>query len=90
MKEILEHKGIKIGTLLDHIEKIIEKDRDFDINSLKEEVPTGKFKKIYMAFKDLYGENREFLLSPIKNKLGDGFTYEELRLVRLFVKKSLG
>lgn len=89
IKEILNHKGIKIGTLLDHIEKIIEKDPDFDITHLKKEVPTGKYKKIWMAFRELYGSNRDFLLAPIKNKLGNAFTYEELRIVRLFVKRNL-
>ncbi len=88
MKEILEHKGIKIGTLLDHIEKIITEDPDFDIKHLKDEIPTGKYKKIWMAFRELYGENRDFLLNPIKNKLGSAYTFEELRIVRLFVKRN--
>jgi hypothetical protein len=89
IKEILEHKGIKIGTLLDHIEKIVETDPTFDISHLKGEVPTGKYKKIWMAFREMFGENREFLLNPIKNKLGSAYTYEELRIVRLFVKRNL-
>ncbi|MFA5652361.1 MAG: helix-turn-helix domain-containing protein [Candidatus Paceibacterota bacterium] len=89
MKEILEHKGIKIGTLLDHIEKILEADSSFDISHLKKEIPAGKYKKIWMAFRELFGENREFLLNPIKNKLGSAYTYEELRIVRLFVKRNL-
>jgi predicted ATPase len=89
LKEILEHKGIKIGTLLDHIEKIVEEDPGFDINHLKTEVQTGKYKKIWMAFRELFGENRDFLLTPIKNKLGTAYTYEELRIVRLFVKRNL-
>ncbi len=89
LKEILEIKGVKIGTILDHIEKIITEDPTFDINHLKKEVPTGKYKKIWMAFRELYGENRDFLLSPIKNKLGLAYTYEELRIVRLFVKRNL-
>jgi len=89
LKEILEHKGVKLGTILDHIEKIIEKDPDLNINHLKEEVPPGKFKKIYMTFREMYGENRDFLLAPVKNKLGDGFSYEELRITRLFVKRNL-
>jgi len=42
-----------------------------------------------MAFRNMYGENRDFRLAPVRNALGDGFTYEELRIVRLFVKKSL-
>jgi hypothetical protein len=89
IKEILEIKGVKIGTILDHIEKIVTENPNININHLKEEVPTGKFKKAYMTFKEMYGENRDFLLSPIKNKLGTTFTYEELRVVRLFVKRNL-
>jgi len=89
IKEILQIKGVKIGTILDHIEKIITAEPDFNINHLKEEIPTGKYKKIWMAFRELYGENRDFLLAPIKNKLGTAYTYEELRIVRLFVKRNL-
>ena len=89
LKEILQHKGVKIGTLLDHIEKIIEKDPQFDVAHLQKEVPAGKFKKIYQTFRDLYGENRDFLLAPVKTKLGDGYSYEDLRVVRLFVRKYL-
>ena len=89
IKEILDIKGVKIGTILDHIEKIIAEDSSFDITHLKKEVPTGKYKKIWMVFRELYGENRDFLLSPIKNKLGTAYTYEELRIVRLFVKRNL-
>ena len=89
IKEILQIKGVKIGTILDHIEKIISAEPDFNINHLKEEIPTGKYKKIWMAFRELYGENRDFLLAPIKNKLGIAYTYEELRIVRLFVRRNL-
>jgi len=89
IKEILQHKGVKIGTVLDHIEKIVAEDSNFDISHLKKEIPTVKYKKIWMAFRELYGENRDFLLSSIKNKLGNAYTYEELRIVRLFVRRNL-
>ncbi len=89
LKEIVDIKGVKIGTIIEHIEKILKEEPDFDISHLKNEVPAGKFKKIWMAFKELYGENRDYLLAPVKNKLGDSFTFEELRIVRLFVKKNL-
>ncbi|MFH1627046.1 MAG: AAA family ATPase [bacterium] len=89
LREILKIKGIKTGTLLDHIEKIIAEDAMFNINHLKKEVPAGKYKNIYMVFRELYGENRDFLLAPVKNKLGLAYTYEELRIVRLFVKRNL-
>ncbi|MBU6370804.1 MAG: AAA family ATPase [Patescibacteria group bacterium] len=89
LREIVSHKGVTLGTILDHIEKILDKEPDFDIAHLRDEVPPGKFKKIYLTFRDMFGENRELLLAPVKNKLGAGFTYEELRLVRLFVRKSV-
>jgi len=85
----LEIKGVKIGTILDHIEKIVTEDPSFDITHLKDEVPATKYKKIWMTFKELYGENRDFLLAPIKNKLGTAFSYEEIRIVRLFVKRNM-
>ncbi len=88
LAEIMEHRGVKLGTVLDHIEKIIEKEPDFDIAHLKNEVSAAKFKKIYMLFRDMYGENRDFLLAPVKAKIGEGYSYEELRIVRLFVKKN--
>ncbi|MFA6797228.1 MAG: AAA family ATPase [Candidatus Paceibacterota bacterium] len=88
LKEILEIKGVKIGTILEHIEKILKENPDLDISHLKSEVPAGKFKKAWMTFCELYSENRDYLLAPVRNKLGDSFTYEELRIVRLFVRKS--
>lgn len=89
LKEMLEIKGVKLGTLLEHIEKIVAENPDFNISYLRDEVPAGKFKKAYMMFRDMYGENRDFLLAPVRNKLGEGFSYEELRIIRLFARRGL-
>ena len=89
LKEIINIRGLKQSTIIDHIEKLLVKYPDLKINHLKEELTANKFKKAWMCFKENYGDNREFLLAPIKNKLGDSFTYEELRIVRLFVKRNL-
>ena len=89
IREIAKIRNIKIETVVSNIEKIVEKDQNFDISPLKKEISSDKFKKIWITFKDLYGENRDLLLAPIKNKLGAGFTYEEIRIVRLFVKRGL-
>lgn len=89
ISDIANARGITKESVISNIEKILAKEPDFDISKLKDGIDTSKFKKIYMTFKDLYGENRELLLAPVKNKLGAGFTYEDLRIVRLFVKKSL-
>ena len=89
IKEIIAIRGIKQGTIIDHIEKLLIKYPDLNINHLKNELTANKFKKAWMTFREMYGENRDFLLAPIKNKLGDSFTYEELRIVRLFAKRNL-
>ena len=89
LKEIINIRGLKQSTILDHIEKLLVKYPDLEIKHLRNELTVNKFKKAWMCFRENYGENREYLLAPIKNKLGDSFTYEELRIVRLFVKKNL-
>ena len=89
LKEMITIRGIKLSTILDHIEKLLVKYPDLDINHLKEELTPNKFKKAWMSFRENFGENRDFLLAPIKNKLGSNFTYEELRIVRLFAKRNL-
>ena len=89
LREIAKSKNIQVETVLTHLEKIIYKEPNFDISSLRSEIPAEKFKKIWKVFKDQYGDNRDLLLAPIKNKLGSGFTYEDIRIVRLFLRNSL-
>lgn len=91
LNEIINAKGLKISTVLDHLEKLLIEDSNLDIRSLEGEIPPTKFKKIWRAFNDIYGDNREMRLSPVMKILGGekaGFSFEDLRLVRLFLKKK--
>jgi hypothetical protein len=91
LNEIMNAKGTKIGTVLDHIEKLLDEDPKLDIRHLEGEISVNKFKKIYKAFNDIYGDNRELRLTPVMKILekdNSGFTFEDLRLVRLFLKKK--
>ena len=91
LNEIANAKGSKIGTILDHLEKLLAEDPALDIRGLEGELPASKFKKIYKAFNDIYGDNRELRLTPVMKILGgenSGFVFEDLRLVRLFLKKK--
>jgi len=90
MNEIANAKGTKIGTVFDHLEKLLAEDPKLDIRHLENEISVNKFKKIYKAFNDIYGDNRELRLTPVMKLLGDeksGCSFEDLRLVRLFLKK---
>ncbi len=91
LNEIANLRGTKIGTVLDHLEKILNEDANLDIRQLEGEITATKFKKIYRAFNDIYGDNRELRLTPVMKILGgenSGLTFEDLRLVRLFLKKK--
>jgi len=91
LNEIANAKGSKVGTILDHLEKLLAEDSSLDIRHLESEISTTKFKKIYKAFNDIYGDNRELRLSPVMKILGgenSGYVFEDLRLVRLFLKKK--
>jgi len=91
LNEIANAKGTKIGTVLDHLEKLLIEDYKLDIRHLESEISVSKFKKIYRAFNDIYGDNRELRLTPVMKVLGgenSGVSFEDLRLVRLFLKKK--
>ncbi len=91
LNEIANAKGTKIGTVFDHLEKLLSEDPKLDIRHFESEISVNKFKKIYKAFNDIYGDNRELRLTPIMKILGGekkGFSFEDLRLVRLFLKKK--
>jgi hypothetical protein len=91
INEIANAKGTKVGTVFDHLEKLLAEDPKLDIRHLENEISVNKFKKIYKAFNDIYGDNRELRLTPVMKLLGDeksGCSFEDLRLVRLFLKKK--
>jgi ATP-dependent DNA helicase PIF1 len=91
LNEIANGRGLSIKTIFDHIEKLLDEDPKLDIRQLQNEISTNKFKKIWGVFNDIYGDNRELRLTPVMKILGgenSGFSFEDLRLVRLFLKKK--
>lgn len=90
LNEIANGRGLSIKTVFDHIEKLLAEDPKLDIRQLENEISVNKFRKIYKAFNDIYGDNRELRLTPVMKILGEnsGYSFEDLRLVRLFLKKK--
>ncbi len=79
LKEIAEKRGQVLGTIISHLEKMRELKTEVDISRFK---PKDKnLKKIKEAFK----KSNDLKLAPVYKKLGGEYTYEELRLARLFV-----
>jgi ATP-dependent DNA helicase PIF1 len=86
IKKISKARGLKPGTILDHIEQIKVSDPRYNIYNLRGGIPQKRFKEIYGAFRKIgISEGGIYHLSPIKNLLGPKYSYEDLRLVRLFL-----
>ncbi|MFH1968281.1 MAG: AAA family ATPase [bacterium] len=80
LKKMAEQRNLCQDTILRHLEKIAVSCGTSDLEYLRPE--NGRFDKIRIAFAD----TGEFKLSPVKEILGDDFSYEEIKLARLFLK----
>ena len=69
-------------TILGHLEHLVEAGEEIDIGYLLP--PANRLAKIRAAFERSGSEN----LTPIKELLGQEYSYEEIRLVRLYLKQN--
>lgn len=84
IKEIAKQRGLTEDTILGHLERLAVNKDEIDLEYLK---PACKrFEKIKMAF----GQAGAWQLSPVRERLGEDFSYQELRLVRLLMWKKQG
>lgn len=84
-KEMAEERDVKIGTILSHIEKLLEEKviTKKDIEYLKPKTKEFKemFKKVDLAIKKVGDEK----LTPIFVELKKKYTFEDIRLVKVFL-----
>ena len=73
-------RGMTLGTITSHIEKLAASGEEIDISHLRP--PAKKMEKIAQAFQKSGGT----ALSPVREILGEEFSYDELRVARLFLK----
>ena len=78
IEQIAEVRKLSISTIVGHIEKLILAG---EINSIDDWVDQEKQNIIKEVIADMGCE----FLSPIKEKLGDGYLYEDIKLVRATV-----
>lgn len=79
IKEIASQRGLQEETIISHLEKLLAKEEKMDLEYLRP--PQHRFKTIKAAFQEL--DTRR--LSPVYNMLEGNFSYQELRLARLFL-----
>ena len=86
LDEVAEQRGISETTIRSHLERFVQEGGKIDLDHL---MPSDvRRSRIEAAFKEM-GEAR---LTPVRDSLGDDYTWEELAVVRLALRQgqSLG
>jgi len=79
VKKIAEERGLTVGTIVTHMEKLLGEGNLPDVSYIKKDIKG--FDKILKEFK----KSKDGKLSPIFDKFDEKYSFETLRLVRLFV-----
>jgi len=79
IKEIAKHRGLTEDTIISHLEKLVAQREEIDLEYLQP--PEERFEKIRLTFQ----QTGDLRLSPVKEILGEDFSYREIRLARLFL-----
>ncbi len=82
LEEIAKRREVKIGTILNHAELLKSLDELPDITHLKNALPEPDFALILEEFR----RSKDGKLTPVRQKVGSRFSWEDLRMVRLFVE----
>ncbi len=82
IKEIAQQRGLSENTIMGHLEKLAKNEEELDLEYLR--LPQNRFEKIKAAFQESGG----WQLNPVREILGEDFSYRELRLARLFLDKD--
>lgn len=77
LDEIADKQGVKKGTIIRHIEKLISSGHQISIDYLKP--PQNKYKEIISAIME-YGDNK---LKPVFEALNEKYSYEDIRIVKI-------
>jgi len=80
IKEIAERRELSQNTIVGHLEKLAASKEKIDLEYLQ--LPEERFEKIKIAFQ----QTDDLKLSPVKKILGNNFSFQEIRLARLFIK----
>jgi ATP-dependent DNA helicase RecQ len=80
IEKMASTRGLSTGTIAAHIDKLLSSGEKIDISYLRP--PVEQFETIKAAFQESGGT----ALSPVREMLGEQFSYAELKIARLFIK----
>jgi len=81
LDEVARRRDRPVSTIVVHLERLLQEGSEIDLRHL---LPLDRFEKIRSAFKRT-GSTR---ISPIKDILGDDYSYEESRVVQLCLQQQ--
>lgn len=87
LKEIVAIRALKLGTILDHLEKIKEHNPVLDLSPLEKNIPKARLQKIIQALNKSGMHGGIYLLTPAKALLSKDISFEEIRIARLLLKR---
>ena len=79
LAQIAESRGLSEGTVVTHIAALLQEDDSLDIEHLR---PSDDR---MCAISDAFEKTGGAFLSPVKTLLGDDYSYDEIKLARLFL-----
>lgn len=86
LEQIAVERNLTIGTIISHLEKLSEKKRIHPAYDLQHLKPVeARFEKIKTALETVFEREGKTFLSPVREILGHDFSFEEIRLARLFL-----
>jgi len=80
--EIAKERGLSQQTVLNHMERLVAAGEDLELGPLMP--PIKRSQRIEAVFRAIGADT----LTPVLEVLGDGYAYEELRLVRLWMAQA--
>jgi ATP-dependent DNA helicase RecQ len=80
IEKMASTRGLAAATIAAHIDKLVNAGEEIDLDYLRP--PAEQLETIKAAFQKSGGT----ALSPVREMLGEQFSYEELRIARLFIK----
>lgn len=83
IQEIAAKRNVRTTTIIRHLSDLIEKNQPVDLNLL---VPFDRQKKIWQVI-DVLGD---ISLTPIREYLGESYSFDEIRLVRARWRREKG
>ena len=87
LKDMAKERNMTVGTIMSHLEKLVAEKKIDPLRDLAhfKQNPV-RFEEMKKALEAVFKKEKKILLAPARELLGKRYSYDELRLARLFLK----